>query len=336
MKESCKILTILLVLTGLCLVGCGKRTVTDETVLAEFDWGGKHHIVTLDEMEKEISELPKYQQNKYTGQQGRGDYLTLMAESRVLLHLAEAKKLDKNEEILKKVGEYRHQLMVEKISGMEVDDKVQKWMEEKPGEYEAELKKYYEGKKSDYLDPEQVKLILITLEDEERAKEVFDEIKGGKDIAEVAKELGKENKTAGRELDGDIGFFSRRAFSGFDDFLEAAFSMENGLMTDKIIVQQVESPRGANTYYMMFKKLDHKQERQKQFEEEDVRKSVERAVKRNKEEARLTEWIKSLREKAKLKTHPDKITVPATEEEKKEPEVEQKPEEVKEEKETPE
>jgi len=329
MKESFKILTILLVLTGLSLVGCGKKAATNETVLAEFDWSGKHYIVTFDEMEKEISELPKYQQNKYADKEGKEDYLTLMAESRMLLHLAEDKKLSKDEEILKKVDEYRHQLMVEKISEMEVDDKIQKWIKEKPGEYEAELKKYYEENKNDYLDLEQVRLTLITLEDEEQANEVFDEIEGGKDIAEVAKELGRDNQTSGRNTDGDIGFFSRRAFSGFDDFLEAAFSMENGQMTDEIIVQEVEGPRGTTVYHMMFKKLDHKQERQKQFEEEDVRKSVERAVKRNKEEERMKEWIESLREKAKLKTHPDKLTVPAAEEEKKEVEVEQKPEEVK-------
>ncbi len=329
MKNSFKILTILLVLTSLSLVGCGKKKMTTETVLAEFDWGGKHHIVTIDEMEKEISELPKYQQEKYSGKKGREEYLTLMAESRVLLCLAEDIKLS-DEEILKKVDEYRHQLMVEKISKMEVDDKVKKWMKEKSQEYEAELRKYYEENKGKYLEPEQVKLILIMLRDEEQANEVFNDIKGGKDISEVAKELGKDNLTAGKNQDG-VYLVRKGDFSGFDDFLEAAFSMENEQMTDEVIKQEVDGPRGTETYYMMFKKLEHKKERQKELEEEDVRTSVERTVKRNKEEERMEEWVESLRQKAKLQTFLEKVTVPTTEEEKEEAKVEQKPEEPKEE-----
>jgi len=203
-------------------------------------------------------------------------------------------------------------------------------------EYETELRKYYEEKKGDYLEPEKVRAIAITLEDEARANEVFNDIKGGKDISEVAKGLDRENLTGGRNKDGDL-LFSRRDFRGFDDFLEAAFSMENGQMTDEIIEQEVEGPRGTNVYYMMFKKLDHKKERQKEFDEEDVQESLKRAVKRKKEEERMKEWVESLRKKAKLQTFLEKITVPTTEEEEKEEaKIEQKPEELKEEGKTPE
>jgi len=234
----------------------------------------------------------------------------LMAESRMLLLLAQERKLDEDPEILGKVDEYLHQLMVEKITEMEVDNQI-KWTEE-------ELKQYYEEHKEDYIDPEQVKVICATVDDEERAQELMNEIKGGKDIAEVAKALSEERKNVGPGggNNGDTGFFSRNSYSVAQDFVEMAFAMEIGEMTDEVLEQDVESPDGTTTYYMMFRKEDHKQERQKEFTEEDVREDVEEEVEKAKKEKLMNEWLDSLRKQAKLQTYLDKVTGEPEEEEK--------------------
>ncbi|MFQ6040510.1 MAG: peptidyl-prolyl cis-trans isomerase [Candidatus Poribacteria bacterium] len=307
-----------LALMSLSILSCGSKEVeaTSGTVLAEFDWNGEHHTVTLEEMEQEISELPEYKQDDYKGKEGMEEYLTLMAESRMLLLLAQDRKLNEDAEILKKVDEYLHQLMVEKITEMEVDNKV-KWTEE-------ELKQYYEEHKEDYIDPEQVRVTCITVDDEERAQELMNEIKGGRDIAEVAKELSKQRKNIGPGggNNGDTGLFSRNSYSVAKDFVEKAFAMKIGEMTDEVFEQDVEGPDGATTYYMIFRKEEHKPERQKEFTEEDVRKDVEHEVERAKKDKLMNEWVDSLRKKAKLQLYLEKVTGEPEEEEQvgKEPE----------------
>lgn len=309
-----------LALMSLSILSCGSKEVeaTSGTVLAEFDWNGEHHTVTLEEMKQEISELPEYKQDDYKGKEGMEEYLTLMAESRMLLLLANDRKLNEDSEILQKADEYLHQLMVEKITEMEVDNKV-KWTEE-------ELKQYYQEHKEDYIDPEQVRVTCVTVDDEERAQELMSEIKEGKDIAEVAKELSEQRKNIGPGggNNGDTGFFSRNSYSVAKDFVERAFAMKVGEMTDEVLEQDVEGPDGATTYYMIFRKEEHKQERQKEFTEEDVRKDVEQEVEKAKKDKLMSEWVDSLKKKAKLQLYLEKVTGEPKEKEQVEKEQESK------------
>ena len=62
MKKLGSICCILLsgFVLNIVFIGCGgKATGADGTVIAEFEWDGKHHI-TLEEMMAEIDELPDY------------------------------------------------------------------------------------------------------------------------------------------------------------------------------------------------------------------------------------------------------------------------------------
>ena len=86
------------------MLGCsGKANAIDGTVIAEFEWKGKHQI-TLEEMMQEISELPEYKQNQYAkSKEGLVEYMTLMAESRLILLMAKEQDLDQKGEIKRKV-----------------------------------------------------------------------------------------------------------------------------------------------------------------------------------------------------------------------------------------
>ena len=98
------------------LYSCGDKAIgADGTVIAEFEWNGKQRI-TLEEMMQEISELPEYKQRQYQDKEGLEEYMTLMAESRLILCLAKDQKLNEDEEIIKKVQDYLHELMVDRIT----------------------------------------------------------------------------------------------------------------------------------------------------------------------------------------------------------------------------
>ena len=297
---------------------CGDKAIgADGTVIAEFEWNGKQHI-TLEEMMQEISELPEYKQRQYQDKEGLETYMLLMAESRLILNLARDHELNEDPEILKKVQDYLHELMVKKITTQEVDDKLSM--------SEADYMAYYEAHKADYVRPAQVRLLCITLIDKERADEVSALIKGGKDITEAAQELSDRGELVGPGANpsapGDTDYFSRDSYpTGTEPFLDAAFSAEIGQVHDDVIEVEVQGQK----YYMMFRKDEARDEYQKPFEDEDVRKSVIRKADREKREALMTEWVSKLRERAEVKTYIDRIPEAESEEAPAETESEEAP-----------
>ena len=302
---------------------CGDKAIgADGTVIAEFEWDGKQHI-TLEEMMQEISELPEYKQRQYQDKEGLETYMILMAESRLILSLARDLELHEDPEILKKVQDYLHELMVKKITVQEVDDKL--------ALTEQDYLQYYETHKEDYVRPAQVKLMCITVLDKERADETYAQIADGRDIAELAQELSDKGELVGPGANpaspGDTDFISRDSFpGGTEPFLDAAFSAEIGTLHDGVVEVDVQGQK----YYMIFRKDEARDAYQKPFEESEVRKNVERKVEREKRQALMDEWILQLRERAEVQTYIDRIPEAPAEEESAEeqPEAEETPAEA--------
>ncbi len=282
------------------LYSCGDKAIgADGTVIAEYEWDGKQRI-TLEEMMQEISELPGYKQRQYKDKAGLEEYMTLMAESRLILCLAKDQKLNEDHEILKKVKDYLQDLMIDRITEQEVDDKLIL--------DETDYLKYYEAHKEDYVRPEQVKLLCITLMDKERADEVFAEIKAGKDITVAAQELSDRGELVGPGANpaspGDTDFISKNTYPpGTEPFIEAAFSAEIDTLHPSVIEIEVQGEK----YYMMFVKKEARDAYQRPFSEEDVRKNIIRKVERERRDALMKAWVSQLREQAQVKTFIDRI-----------------------------
>ena len=292
---------------------CSDKAIgADGTVIAEYEWNGKHRI-TLEEMMQEISELPEYKQRQYQDKEGLETYMLLMAESRLILALARDEKLNEDPEILKKVQDYLHELMVKRITTQEVDAKLSL--------SEADYMAYYEAHKEEYVRPEQVRLLCITLLNKERADEVFAQIKAGKDIAELAQELSDRGELVGPGANpaspGDTDYVSRDTYPpGTEPFSDAAFAAEIGQTHDGVIEVEVQGQK----YYMMFRKDEARDAYQKPLEDEDVRRNVERKAEREKRDALMQAWILQLRERAEVKTFIDRIPEAQPEETETEPE----------------
>ena len=291
---------ISVVVVSISLNGCGGKAGAEGTVIAEFEWNGTHHI-TLEEMLQEISELPTYKQQQYQEVEGGfEEYMNLMAESRLILCLAKDRKLDEDPGVLKKVQDYYHELLVDKITDIEVDQKLKLT--------EEDYQQYYEENKEDYVELEQVRLTCITLTNEERAKEVFQRIKDGEDIAALAVELSENGELIGpgsnNEIPGDTDFFDNTMYSRrAKAFSDAAFELEVGQMNEEILHVELD---GEN-YYLTFRKEKVKPERQQTLDEQSVRRNVERHVENQKREELMTDWLIRLHEQAKVKTFSDRI-----------------------------
>lgn len=308
------ILFVALIATLPFLYSCGDKAIgADGTVIAEFEWDGKQRI-TLEEMMQEISELPEYKQRQYRDKNGLEEYMTLMAESRLILCLAKDQKLNEDPEILKKVKGYLVDLMVEKITEQEVESKLLL--------SEEDYVKYYEAHKEDYVRPEQVRLMCITLTDKKRADEVFAELKAGKDIKVAAQELSDRDELIGPGANpaapGDTDYIGKNSYpTGTEPFMEAAFNAEIDKLHPAVIEVEVQGTK----YYMMFVKKEAREAYQRPFTEEDVRRSVVRKAERERRDMLMKEWTTKLRERAEVKTFIDRIPEDKAPEEKQTGEV---------------
>ena len=306
--------TFLIVGFSMFIGGCSQK-IQQENILAEF--GDK--VVMVDELEQEISELPEWKQKKYRDQEGKEEYLILMAESRMLLQVAAEKGLDKDQEIVKQTREYKDQLMVKDLVKREVDDQI--------SITDEELKQYYEDHKADYVESEKVVVTEITIKDEEKAKEIMENIKGGADFTELAKEIDAKGESfgPGQGNEGKTSSFSRDSFSSAQKFVEAAFSLEVGNISD--IINQ---PLGDETYYMIIRADERIPSRQKEFSE--VESKIRRTVEKQKKTERMDKWLSTLKVDKKFQLYPDRIPETVEEAEQEVEEVEEVEEKIEEEK----
>ena len=273
---------------------------TAKTVIAEFQCDGKQQI-TLAEFQDELNGLPKFARMKYKDKAGIADYANLMTESRLMLCLAKNQKIDEDIRIISEVREYRHNLLIDKITELEVDEKLKL--------SEEDYRRYYEKHKVDYFQPEKVRLTCITLQSKELAEQVFQRIRAGEDMGEIATELSDRGElTVGPGSNprrpGDTGFFTHASYTErAKSFADAAFALEVGEVVQQVFPIKVEGER----YFLIFRKEEFREARQPEFEEERLRRRVEKDAERRARQDLTEKWLTRLRETAQVKTFPDRI-----------------------------
>ena len=274
-------------------------TNAENIVVAEFDCNGKQQI-TLTEMIQDIRELSEYTPERYKDKARLEEYLTLMAEGRLILCLAKARKLEDEPEIQRKNRRYLHTMLANKLWKIEVEEKVQVT--------EEDIQANYEARKSEFAEEEQVRLTCITLRDSDRAKEIFESIQSGKDMVKLAKELSDTGELTGPGADplnpGDTGYLTRDTFPKEQQaFTDAAFAMEVGQTVDDIMTVSFQ----GREYYTIFRKKEHNLATQKTLDDSEVRRIVTADTQTEMRNALTNNLHTQLRNKAKLKVYFDRI-----------------------------
>ena len=283
-----------------------------QIIVARYEWNGIHEI-SLATLNAEIAALPEHKQKGYRSKAGKLILLEDLINKKLMFFAAAEAGFDKNEEFLKKADDYKHQLMVERLTEIEVDEKI--------AITEEALRQYYEENKDSYVDEEKVRATSITVFDKELAQTTLEEIQAGKDMLDAVKELAEEGVLTGPGSNpgdpGDTGFFARDVSARAQAFVDAVFAMEVGEMTEEVFEQEVED----DIYYMVFRKEEHRPERQQTFEE--VKPRLEYPLKREMKRERILNWLKVLTTEGKLKTYPELLPPPVMPEEEEDPENEQ-------------
>ena len=268
-----------------------------QIILAEYQWNGGRFEISLADFKAAIGELSIFQQENYASKAGKTEYLPEFIDEKLKVLAAIDKGLDKDADILKKAQEYKHTLLIERLTLIEVDEKV--------SPTEEDRRHYYEEHKSEYVEEAAARVTCISVVEKALAQEALAQTKAGVDISELAKGLSEKEKLFGpgsNKVDpGNTGLFTKDESKDWQPFVDAAFDMEVGEITKEILELEMD----LETYYLIFRKEEHIPERIANFEE--VRDFIEPSVKREKKRQRIIEWVAEVTSTSGLKTYPERI-----------------------------
>ena len=268
-----------------------------QIILAEYQWNGKNFEISLADFKAAIGELSIFQQENYASKAGKTEYLPEFIDEKLKVLAAIDKGLDKDEVLLKKAREYKHTLLIERLTLIEVDEKV--------SPTEENRRQYYEAHKSEYVEEAAARVTCISVVEKALAQEALTQIKAGVDISELAKGLSEKEKLFGpgsnKVNPGNTGLFTKDESQDWQVFVDAAFDMEVGEITEEILELEMDH----ETYYLIFRKEEHIPERIADFEE--VRDYIEPSVKREKKRQRIIEWVAEVTSASELKTYPERV-----------------------------
>ncbi len=270
----------------------------NQIILAEYQWNGENFEISLADFKAAIGELSIFQQENYASKAGKTKYLPEFTDEKLKVLAAMDKGLDKDEDILKKAREYKHTLLIERLTLIEVDEKV--------SPTEEDRRQYYEEHKSEYVEEAAARVTCISVVEKALAQEALAQIKAGVDISELAKGLSEKEKLFGpgsnKVNPGNTGLFTKDESQDWQVFVDAAFDMKVGEITEEILELEMDH----ETYYLIFRKEEHIPERIADFEE--VRDYIESPVKRDLKRRRIIEWVAEVISTSELKTYSERVS----------------------------
>ncbi|MGI2296037.1 peptidylprolyl isomerase [Paenibacillus sp. GXUN7292] len=113
---------------------------------------------------------------------------------------------------------------------------------------DKEIEEFYEQYKDSIGGTDTIRASHILVDTEEEAKEIAEQLKGGADFAELAKEKSKDGSSS---MGGDLGYFGKGQM--VPEFEEAAFALEVDQVSDIVksefgyhIIKKTEDKKGAS------------------------------------------------------------------------------------------
>jgi peptidyl-prolyl cis-trans isomerase C len=229
--------------------------------------------------------------------QAKSTILWQTVQGMVIAGLAREKGFDKRPEIKGQLEMINNNFLAYQYLQKEVISKIKVT--------EKEAKAYYDKNPDLFKSPEQVKARHILIQvpkgasDEEKKKlkekadEVLGKVKAGEDFAKLAAEFSDDPGT--KSKGGDLGFFSKGSM--VPAFEQAAFSLKPGEVSEL-----VETEFGFHVI-----KVDEKKEAVAEpFE--TIKEKVTKQVLREKQEAKVTEFVEQALKKAKVTMNPAALT----------------------------
>ncbi len=243
-------------------------------------------VITVPGFQERFNTLPSNRRQGATGEEQKEKFLERMVETFLFSLEARDKGIDKETPL-----NYIIQDTVDNILAREY---YQREMLSGPTITEDEIKNYYDSHPDEFINPEAVKArhILVMVKTDapqnewnaalERAKDLKNEIDNGADFNKIAGERSDDGRT--KKRGGDLGYLTREKIpDGFPDIL---FTLKTGEISDPV--------KGSEGYHII--KVETKRPKRIQTISQ-VKRKLERKLKKQKQDDLLAKEIKHLKEK---------------------------------------
>ncbi|MCX8026869.1 MAG: peptidyl-prolyl cis-trans isomerase [Thermodesulfovibrionales bacterium] len=208
---------VLVLVLGLLVFACKKADMSSDYVV-KID----NQRLTEKDLKKEFETLPDMAKQFFTGSDGPERFADELVKREILYLEAQHRGLDKKEDFIKKVEEFKKITLINQLLEEEMK-KVGKPTDE-------ELKEYYEKHKDEFTTPNQVRLSQIVVKDEQSARKVMERLQKGDEFSKVAQEMSTDKNTA--KSGGDMGVFKKGDLN--KDLENIAFRMKKGEISNPI------------------------------------------------------------------------------------------------------
>ena len=149
---------------------------------------------------------------------------------------------------------------------------------------EAMVKDYHDKNTAKFKQPESVKLRMISIKDEKKAKDILTKIRAGEDFGDLAARMSEDDY---RIKGGDIGYIHRGRI--YPELEEAAFKLKLG---------EVSGLLKSQGMWFIIKVEDKEPEHQVKFE--DIKSKLKKDLEDKRAAELLEKWIVDLRTNAKI------------------------------------
>lgn len=179
-------------------------------------------VITQADFDKEMKGLPEFVQKMFEDAAGKEKFLEELVKRELLYKEALKKGLDKDQEYVKKLEDFRKITLVGLLLQKEIEAKVKVT--------DQDIKDYFEKNKDKFAPVTQIKASHILVKTEEEAKKIEERLKKGEDFAQIAKKSSIDPASA--KNGGDLGYFSKGQM--VPEFESAAMRLKKGEISEPV------------------------------------------------------------------------------------------------------
>ena len=274
------LLVFLLLLTVSILSGCEQKGKSTGPALVKV---GKSEI-TQDNFLKEISRIPEWAREQFTGKEGKEKLLDEIIKRELVYQDAKKMKLDKDPEYIEKVKEFEKMTLIALILKKEVEDKAKV--------DDAEVKEFFDKNADKFTIGTKIRASHILVETEDQAKKIRERIRKGENFEKLAETFSKDKGSASKG--GDIGYFGSGQM--VPEFERAVM----GLKTN-----EVSEPVKTRFGYHIIKLIDVAKGETASFEQS--KEPIRKQLLAEKQKGLIDSYIGNLMKKTDIKKHEDAL-----------------------------
>jgi peptidyl-prolyl cis-trans isomerase C len=199
-------------------IGCSKSSKSDGPVIAKVN----KEPITEEEFLYEISRIPDWARSQFSGEEGKKKFLEELIKRELIFQYAKKMKLDRDEEYLQRLEDFKKRMLVSLVLKKEV--------EEKAVVEEEEIKNYYEQNADKFTIGTKIRASHILVDTEQEAKEIIEKLNKGESFSKLAKSFSKDKGSA--EKGGDLGYFGRGQM--VPEFERAVLGLKPGEISEPV------------------------------------------------------------------------------------------------------